>query len=252
MNIQLFREIIGYTQNLGSHEDIVTACLATAFSYCPKFTRKFFLELDINDFPWRHERGHDYGYLVSTGPRINGNFGKLGSGIDFKPDIMISKLEEWEDKSKLKNEHLILIESKLGAVLDEKQEKNYQLFRKRFSKKFPNQIHLILISLKKESFDNFLNKSWYEIIEIIEKIIKDMDDWSSEKLILKEIFDFMRISLIPDKGNFKNDEMDYCPKRILNELKSRTNFSSARLKQYSSISKNPISCPEYQAMKKAL
>jgi hypothetical protein len=247
MNFELFREIIGYTQNLGSREDLVTGCLATAFHYCPVFTESFFQKIGINDFPWKNRNKYDY--LISTGPRINGNYGKIGAGVDFKPDIMISRLEEWSDESQLKKEHLILIESKMGAAFGENQKQNYQLFKEKFAAKFPDQIKLILISLKNESSDGFYPAiSWFEVIKISEEIIRLMDDWNSEKLILTEIFSFMKISLVPSVDSLKNICGEYCPESIMKELKSRTDFSSARLRKIVSISENPISCPNYEQM----
>ena len=117
MHVDIVDTKFDFTQNLGSNEDILTGALATAFYYCPKFTKLLFKELKIR-YPY------DNKYYVNTGWQINNDYKWLNKEINFKPDIMLSLSEEdWNSERDKHPDHeiVILVESKLfGAKLEKK------------------------------------------------------------------------------------------------------------------------------------
>ena len=50
MHVDIVDTMFDFTQTIGSNEDILTGALATAFYYCPKFTKLLFEELKIDGF----------------------------------------------------------------------------------------------------------------------------------------------------------------------------------------------------------
>ena len=148
MELEVFRKLIDHTQNMGSHEDLVTAALATAFDYCPEFMEQFFNKLELKEYKFKNNG--EYEYTLETGSVINNFYEWIDkdADIDFKPDLVITKNEFWESNIIPKDEETILIESKVGAALRRSQREQYRKFKQIFEEKVSEKIKTILISLK--------------------------------------------------------------------------------------------------------
>ena len=231
MNINVIATLFDHTQNLGNSEDIITGALATAFHYCPEFTKKFFKKIEGIEFPKVGKNG----YYVDTGYSIERQ--DWLKGITFRPDILISnKDEDW--KNKPNGEQIILIESKLWANLPEKQEKSYKDFKKIFVSRKSNTIATLLISIKKiktDAFDKAI--TWNQAIKNSENIHKELDNDLAEKIILEEIIELMKLRLYPKIEDFENENENICPKAILSKIKYRLDWRSlGRIKNPDSVS----------------
>jgi hypothetical protein len=233
---------------MGSHEDIVTAALSTAFCYCPNFTEKFFSKIGFRTYKWKDTKD-EYDYLVDTGYEINGNYSWLKRGIKFRPDILISKKEKWDKKSPPRGEQLIVIESKIWARLEHKQEKQYHLFKQEYLKRVNKNIKTLLITLKEDNTREYFgfdkNITWNDLIKISEEIYKNIPEWNSESVLLRELIDFLKIRLLPDEEDFKNEQDQYCPKDILKRIKSRTCSNSYRVLDTYKMNENDMVCKPY-------
>ena len=108
MKIEIVDTIFEYSQTLRSSEDVITGILATALDSCPIFSMQFIKELGIN-FPYEDD------YFLYTGLATKSY--KWCKGIDFRPDLLISNIDDVWDENKIpKHENLILIPH-LGVVL---------------------------------------------------------------------------------------------------------------------------------------
>jgi hypothetical protein len=247
MHLRVVDEIFSYAQNLGSHEDIVTGALATAFCYCPKFTEKFFKKIGINFFKWKD--GEEYRYLIDTGWEINGNYSWLKNNSKFRPDILISKNEKWDEKKPPKNEQLILIEAKIWARFGANQRKKYYEFRREYLKQVNEDIQTLLISIEEDNSDERYafdsNLTWNKLIEISEDIYKSIPEWNSESVLLRELLDFTKIRLFPDNEDFKNENDIYCPKILLQKMKYRLSSNLGRVLAPYKIKENDMDCKPY-------
>ena len=247
MHLRIVDEIFSYAQNMGSHEDIVTAALATSFSYCPRFTEKFFKKIGISHFKWKNRR--EYSYLIDAGWEINGNYSWIKNSEKFRPDILISKNEKWDEKKPPKDEQLILIESKIWAPFGPNQRKKYHEFKRKYSKTVNQDIKTILISIEKENFDDGytfdINITWNSLIQLAEDIYKSIPEWNSESIILRELLDFIKIRLFPDKEDFKNEKDVYCPKILLQKMKYRLSSNLGRVSTPYKIEENDMDSKSY-------
>jgi len=231
MHIDIVNTIIYYTQNLGSNEDIVSGALATAFYYCPKYTESLFkwLEIKLPKLPKSPKDDEDDivdDYFVDTGSVISGKKYKwLSKKIDFKPDILIYTKDEWSEN---KNdppieEELILIEAKLfGSRLKEEQEIKYKLFKQEFFERTNKKPKMLLITLtneadkeKPELFDKTI--TWNELLEKSEDIFSKRKENESERIILKDIIEFITLQIIPEKDDLYTNK-EICPYKILKQL----------------------------------
>jgi hypothetical protein len=221
MHTEIVDTLFDYTQNIGNNEDIVTGALATGFCYCPKFTELLFKNLKI-------KFSYPKGYFVNTGWEINKNYKWLNKEIKFRPDIMLSSYEEDWDYERDKPPHLedlVLIESKLfGTKLNGRQEQCYKDFKSEFSKLKNCSIKMLLISIDdykdKENpalFDRAIK--WQDLLAISEKIYyEELNEFDSERIILRELIEFIRIQMLPLKDDLYSGER-LSPKKVLNNIK---------------------------------
>jgi len=231
MHIKMVNEILDYTQNLGSSEDIITGLFAAAIGNCPVFTHKLFNQLGIKNI---QKKPTDDDYYLDTGFAISSNiYGWISNAdntviINIRPDIMISKCEEWNDDIP-KDEELILIESKIWAKLGKNQAGNYKAFKEICNKVKMNNVSTVLISLDEigndEISENFdISLTWNKVIGSARELIKSHENLV-EKGFFEEIFDLIETRLIPDREDFyENGKID-C-KSVLQKMKYRiANYS---------------------------
>jgi len=249
MELEVIRKIIDYTQNMRSHEDVVTAALTTAFDYCPEFMEQFLKYMKLKEYNFKNNG--NYNYTLETGSVINGYYKWLGKEIDFRPDIVISK-QEWEEDKAPKNEETILIESKVGAILRPDQRKQYKKFKQYFEEEVSNNVKTILISLKKynkrdvKEFDEVI--TWDKVIKISKDIYKDLQVSKRMKRIIKDLIDFIKFSLIPKTENLKNEDGQFNPKKILKQMKTRSAFNTATPVNNYEVALNEVENSDYLKM----
>lgn len=252
MELEVFRKLIDHTQNMGSHEDLVTAALATAFDYCPEFMEQFFNKLELKEYKFKNNG--EYEYTLETGSVINNFYEWIDkdADIDFKPDLVITKNEFWESNIIPKDEETILIESKVGAALRRSQREQYRKFKQIFEEKVSEKIKTILISLKNynkkdvKEFDKLI--TWDKVIEISKDIYKDLQVSGRAKGIIKDLIEFIEISLIPIRESLKNGDGKFNPKKILNQIKGRTEFNTATIVNSYRVGLNEVKNSGYSKM----
>jgi hypothetical protein len=110
---------------------------------------------------------------------------------------------------------------------------NYQQFKKAFSNGNNNSVKMILISIKDyrlkekpELFDKVV--TWNEILDISEKIYFKLDEYESERIVLRELIDFMKLQIIPSVEDIFIDGKP-CPNCILTELKQVIKSKEVRM-----------------------
>ena len=230
----MINEIIDYTQNLGSSEDVITALLATSIAYCPSFMYSL---LEKTGIKCLQKDKNKYPYCIDTGFVISSSMykwiGKVHNStkLNFRPDIMISKVDEWNDDIP-KDEEIILIESKIWAKLGDNQADNYKTFKEICNKVNIKNVSTVLISLdgigNDEIENNFdISTTWNHVIRFAREAIKELEI-PVEEAFLQEIFDLIEIRLIPNKKDFFDGDKIDC-KKVLQKVKYRiANYSSKR------------------------
>ena len=234
MHLKIVNEIIDYTQNLGSSEDIVTALLAISLSYSPSFADNLFSELGI---PIIKRNEYDE-YFIDTGFSINSKsyawISEKDNSVNFRPDIMVSRISEWTDEIP-KGEQLILFESKLWAQLEDKQANSYEMFKEVCRKSGINKVYNVFISLD-ELGNSLITKkfdiaiTWNQVIGAAHKVIEQHNNFI-EQQFLEEVFCLMEMRLKPDKDEFVENGNINC-KIVLQKLKYRIlSYSSTQPKK---------------------
>ena len=247
MHVDIVDTMFEFTQNIGSNEDIVTGALATALYYCPQYTRMLFDELNIN-YPFNKK------YYVNSGWQFSSDYKWLKKSINFRPDIMLSLYEEdwnYEKNKPPENESLILVEAKFfGSKFGRDQEKCYREFKSEFSRLNTCNVKMLLISIEDYShkensslFDRVIK--WQNLLDISENIYQNkIDDFESERIILGELIEFMKLQILPLKEDLFY-EGKLCPKKVLAHLKDIIRSEDLKVKNQRIFLKETKPLSEY-------
>lgn len=209
--------ILENCQNLGSNEDISTAILATIFEYCPEFTKSFFKRFNDGEscvlFDEYDEFYYNCGLFITQK-----NFKWAGKNVSFKPDIIISRPEEWTHKLP-KNEKIISIESKLWTSLSNNQKVGYKFLKDNLNS------WNFYISIEKTDVNEYFQESitWADLINKAEGIVEDeIEALGKEIDLANTLVQMLKRRFIPEEDDLQDERSKFCAKYILRSLFKRS------------------------------
>ncbi len=197
MKLELLTNLISNAQNLGSHEDMVTACLATMMENSPAFMKYFLKKTKIAD------KGISKDYFLDVGSLLSKkNYEFLSN--DFKSSIV--KPDIWldfdKDIVKSKTDSLqVIIEAKIfGGTLTPSQKKLYKILKN--EKKFKKVRVVLIDSVGRDAktycdglFDICL--TWRDVLRISRTIL-DVELSPAERFGLEPLLDLMEERITPE------------------------------------------------------
>lgn len=220
MDIKVTETLISNCQNLGSHEDIITGILATIFEYCPTVTKELLTLLSSKEYAfWEDENDYNY-YCGMSLTRQNEKW--LDGKINFRPDLLIKNLREWEENGPESKEKFFLIESKLWTKLSDSQIKGYSHFKDNYKS---YNIYISMSPTEDEMVKKCFNRqfTWNNVTDVLAEILHQKKSFKDdEKSIAENLLTLMKSQMTPDLDGLKEKGKEkFAPEKLLDFVKWR-------------------------------